>query len=690
MRRIELLSPAGGMEALRAAVQNGADAVYLGEKSFSARQNAENFDKENLCDAVKYAHQRGVKVYIAMNTLVSYREIKDFVKGVENAARSGADALIIQDFGAAEAARRVCPKMPIHASTQMSAHNEKDVEYLLKRGFSRIVLARELKKSEIEKIYTNTNASLEVFVHGALCVCASGQCLMSSFIGGRSGNRGRCAQPCRQMYSAEGKNGYWLSPRDLCLLDEISDLYETGVDSLKIEGRMKNPEYVASVTGMYRKYLDEPKKAKPEDIKELEKIFVRGDGFTKAYFAGVNTPQMMNYSLSNDGISYKGDKEALKRSALTFRDGVENKKTGVFAYLTIHENMPVSLVMSDGTLSATSEGKLPEPAVSLPMDKDKAESLVGKLGQTPFYLEHFECSLDDKLTVSAKDINALRRECANQLLELRGEPLKYELMPFGYDYTNRKREKAKIAVSVLTDEQLKGADGADYIYMPIDVFEKSEKKENYAVVLPKVTYDIDKYIERLKSSGAKKILASTYGTAKELMRSGFECIGDYGLNIYNPISANEYKNEGIKHITLSPELSCDDIRGITSNTDAVCEVLAYGRMMMMTSRACIIKGVRKKCSCDKPLVLRDKTGAEFLVYADKNEHINMIYNTAVTFMADKPQIIDTLGADVIRLVFTDEDKERVGEVISMYKGKTKAVLPKAFTRGYFSQARKNK
>ncbi len=290
MNKTELLSPAGGREAFIAAVQNGADAVYFGAKQFNARNSAENFEEPDMAEMVKYASVRGVKTYLTLNTLVSDREMPFFAESVEAAAKSGVSALIIQDLGGAKIAKEVCPELEIHASTQMSAHNEKDVSALLKYGFSRVVLARELKREEIKKIYMNTGAELEVFVHGALCVCVSGQCLMSSFIGGRSGNRGRCAQPCRKLYTADGKNGYFLSPRDLCLLDEIESLQEAGVKSLKIEGRMKSPEYVAAVTAMYRKYLDNPKRAEKSDIEELEKVFVRGDGFTKGYYSGLNAP----------------------------------------------------------------------------------------------------------------------------------------------------------------------------------------------------------------------------------------------------------------------------------------------------------------------------------------------------------------------------------------------------------------
>lgn len=690
MSKIELLSPAGGMEALHAAVQNGADAVYLGEKSFSARQSAENFGQSELKDAVRYAHERGSLVYLAMNTLVNKNELALFEKGVAMAADCGVDALIVQDFGCAEIARSICAELPIHASTQMSAHNEKDVEYLLKRGFSRVVLARELEIEEIEKIYKNTRASLEVFVHGALCVCVSGQCLMSSFIGGRSGNRGRCAQPCRQLYTAEGRKGYFLSPRDLCLIDELGALKNAGVDSLKIEGRMKSPEYVATVTGIYRKYLDNPKKVSKEDMAELERIFVRGDGFTKAYFAHVNTPEMMNYSISNDGISYRSDKEILKKAQSTYREGVENKKLPVTGYFRMRAMEEVILTLTDGINSVTKFGSIPEEAVNRALDEKEICERIGKLGQTPFVLDYLECDIDDNLTMSAKDINALRRNCTDELTALRGEVEKREVGSFEYSFPKRTRSSYDIAVSIIDENQLEGCNDADFVYMPLSVFEKVEKKDNYIVELPKVTYDVEAYIHRLKKCGAKKVAASTYGMAKALCAEGFECIGNYGLNIYNAVSACEYAKEGIGHITLSPELNADEIRTITDNTDAVCEVLAYGRQMMMVTRACIIKGVRKKCDCDRALKLIDKTGAGFLVYSDKNEHLNYIYNTAVTFMADKKNILNTLGADVIRLVFVDETKEKIADVIGMYRGTTEVEMPKSFTRGYFSNSGKNR
>ncbi len=685
---IELLSPAGGMEALRAAVQNGADAVYLGERSFSARKNAENFDDEGLKEAVKYSHTRGVKVYLAMNTLVKDREITAFEQGVNLAAESGVDALIIQDFGGAYIAKSVCPKMEIHASTQMSAHNEKDVLSLLERGFSRVVLARELKKQEIEKIYKNTGASLEVFVHGALCVCVSGQCLMSSFIGGRSGNRGECAQPCRQLYESSGKSGYFLSPKDICLLEDLSELERIGVDSLKIEGRMKRAEYVATVTGVYRKYLDNPGKIEKKDIDELKGIFVRGDDFTRGYFDNKNTPEIMNYHTSNDDISSKADKEVLKRAKMTYREGVENKKIPVSAFLSLKRGENAVLTLSDGENTAVIYGEKPQEAVNVPINEAAARERISKMGQTPYFVEQFDCEIDSSITMSAKDINTLRRDCTEKLSEMRTALGIPEIKEFEYDYKKSENKNVSIIASVLNEEQLEASEGADFVYMPLSLYEKVARLENYIPILPKVTYDVKRFTERLKKSGATRAVATTVGWIKALKDENIECIGDYGFNIFNSLSACEYKECGVKHLTLSPELNFGEIRDICKKTDADCEILAYGRMQMMTTRACIIKGIRGKCSCEKPLYLKDKKGANFFVSADTDEHLNMIYNTSPTFMADKIDLLKGTGCKYFRLVFTDEKADEVRKIIDMYKGERECEMPKSFTRGYFMNSKK--
>lgn len=690
MDSIELLSPAGGREAFVAAVQNGADAVYFGAKNFNARNGAENFDAAAMREAVSYASVRNVKTYLTLNTLVSDNELNDFYKTLEEAASCGVSGLIVQDLGGARIAKEVCPTIELHASTQMSAHNEKDVEALLQYGFSRVVLARELKRREIERIYKNTHAELEVFVHGALCICVSGQCLMSSFIGGRSGNRGSCAQPCRRLYTAEGKRGYFLSPRDLCLLDEIRSLKDAGVQSLKIEGRMKSPEYVAAVTAMYRKYIDDPHAAEEKDIEELEKVFVRGDGFTKGYYAGLNTPEIMNYDIANDNISQKADKDILKKAALTFRDGAENKKVPVDAFFTLKRGKKALLELTDGVNSVKVEGSSPENAVNVPLTYANAKERISKTGGTPYIIRSFGADIDDKITISAKEINALRRNAIELLTKKCGEIHPHAIFPLKIEKRYVKRENMYLAAQVMNKEQLKAAGGADMIYMPLTLYEKADIGVNSAVVLPKVIYDMESYIKRLKAARVKTVLASTIGTAQAVIEAGFECMGDFGLNVYNAVSAAEYSKMGLKGVTLSPECSVEAIRDITCSCTVPCEVMAYGRMMMMVTRACVIKGARRRCSCERPLVLKDRLGAEFLVYGDDTEHLNNIYNSAVTFTADKLGMLKSLNASGIRLTFTDESPEETKRIIAMYKGEAEPVLPQKYTRGYFAEKKHKK
>jgi len=317
--KVELLAPAGSPEAVRAAVENGADAVYLGGKQFNARQSAVNFDDEALQEAIKYAHVRGVNIYLAMNTLISDREMAEAVEYAGRAYLMGIDAIIVQDIGLAGILRRAVPDLPLHASTQMTVYNLEGVRVLENMGFKRVITARELSLEEIEHICSNTSMEIEVFAHGALCISYSGQCLMSSIIGCRSGNRGRCAQPCRLPYTLlpgkkepdalpgtvadpDRKSGYLLSPKDLCALGHLEKLIKAGVASLKIEGRLKSPEYVATVVRIYRKYIDSLKTPAPDDMLELSQIFNRG-GFTDAYLTGKKGPEMMCFDKpKNHGI----------------------------------------------------------------------------------------------------------------------------------------------------------------------------------------------------------------------------------------------------------------------------------------------------------------------------------------------------------------------------------------------------
>ena len=679
----ELLAPAGKWEALVAAVQNGADAVYLGEQSFSARKNAANFTWEEIGEAARYCHVRGVRVYLALNTLIAENELKMFEQSVKKASNAGVDALIIQDLGAAEIARSVCPDMPIHASTQMTASNLWDVKALMEKGFRRIVLSRELSEKEIRHIYDNTNAELEAFSHGALCISFSGKCLMSSFIGGRSGNRGMCAQPCRQCYVSGSKKGYLLSPRDLCLADDLEKMYSAGVRSFKIEGRMKSPEYVATVTGIYRKYLDSFAPLSGEDEKKLEKIFVRGDGFTKAYFAGKNTPEIMNYSISNDNLSSRADEEVLKEARASFREGLENKKIPVTAVLEIRYGKNSSLTLSDGNFTVTAAGAQGEQAQKIALSPERAEEQIGKMGQTPFKLQHFEFIADEGITLPISELNSLRRETALLLQNRRAETVIRQTHSFVYPAEKQMRNKKPyIAVQIRTEEQFKAAKEADRVLVPISLWDKIIPDKRCFVLLPEVVLDEKKIEKKLKAIPSfYGVYASTLGMVSLAKKQGRRVYADLGMNIYNSVSADCLKKD-CDGITLSVELSLGDIKAITRKTELPCEISCYGYQRVMTSRACLIRGITGKCDCTAPISITDKTGAQFTILGDEESHLNTVLNSRPTFMADKMKDVYKSGVDGVRLVFTTESKKEAEDVISMYSGKKEVIKPKLYTRGY--------
>jgi len=682
--KLELLAPAGKWESLVAAVQNGADAVYLGEQSFSARKNAANFTWEEIKNAVRYCHIRGVRVFLALNTLIGEEELPLFEKSVINAAESGVDALIIQDLGAAEIAKKVCPDMPIHASTQLTASNVCDVKALQENGFSRVVLSRELSEKEIKHIYTETDAEIEAFAHGALCISFSGKCLMSSFIGGRSGNRGMCAQPCRQEYSCGKNKGYLLSPRDLCLADDLKKMADAGVKSFKIEGRMKSPEYVATVTGVYRKYLDSFGKLSVDDEDKLKKIFVRGDGFTKAYFAEKNTPEIMNYTMNNDKISSRADEEILKEARASFREGVENKKISVDAALKIKYNCPSALTLFDGENKVTITGTEGEAAQRVALSRERAEEQIGKMGQTPFELRNFEFEADENITLPVSELNRLRRECAELLQDKRGEIVPRKTYPFEYP-TEKNKAKASpyISVEVMTKEQFAAAKEADRVLVPLSLWNDIVPDKRCFVVLPKVVLDEKSVEEKLsKIRQEYGVYASTPGMILLAKKQGRKVYADWSNNIYNSISANYYAKE-CDGITLSVELSLKEIKEIVRKTDSLVEIICHGYQTAMISRACLIRGITGKCDCTKPIRIKDKTGAEFTIIGDKDTHLNTVLNSRITFMADKVKDIKKSGINGIRLVFATESDKETKHAIAMYKGKTEVVKPSLFTRGYF-------
>ena len=423
---LEILSPAGSLDTLVCAVNNGADAVYIGGQSFSARKNAANFTNEEITSAVKYAHLYGRKVYVTVNTLVYDGELNDLYDFVAFLYEAGVDALIIQDLGVLSLVKKYFPDFEVHASTQMTIHNIEGARLAKEQGFSRVVLSRELTFGEIKAISDAVDIELEVFVHGALCMSYSGQCLMSSFIGARSGNRGDCAQPCRLPYtlvSDKGKilgesNKYLLSLKDLCLIDEIEELKNCNVKSLKIEGRMKSSEYVSLVTHMYDKYRNGGKVAK-EDYEALRNIFSRS-GFTKGYLSGDCGRGMLNYNANNDKVydNISADVHALAKELMK----VKPEPIICDARAKINLGRPMMLEVSAKGRTVSLTGEIPvEKAISVPLTEERIASQIAKSGSTAFEIGNIDIDLDSSVSLPIREINNLRREA----LEL----LKKELSP---------------------------------------------------------------------------------------------------------------------------------------------------------------------------------------------------------------------------------------------------------------------
>ena len=401
----ELLAPAGSILALKAAIEGGADAIYIGSTAFNARMKAKNFDEDDLRAGIELAHEYGVKVYVAANTLILDRELDEYLRAAERAYLLSADAMIIADIGAASEVKKRIP-IELHASTQLSGHNVDAARKLRDAGFSRMVLAREMPKDDIERFCKESPIESEVFVHGALCVCHSGQCLFSSIVGGRSGNRGECAQPCRLPYKSRNGRGesYPLSLKDLSLAEHITELCEMGVDSFKIEGRMKSPEYVRDVTARWRELIDAGRNADRRDMEYLASVFGRG-GHTDAYYVRKIDSKML-------GVRSESDK---KESASLVRFEGITRKIPIELHASVKRGEQSSLTARVGEKCVTAYGAIPEDARTAPISEETLRRNLSKLGETPYALKLLTCELDDGLMLPISAINALRRAAVEEL-----------------------------------------------------------------------------------------------------------------------------------------------------------------------------------------------------------------------------------------------------------------------------------
>ena len=768
MKDIELLAPVGSFEALKAAVQNGANAVYLGGKDFSARASANNFDREELKEAVRYAHIRDVQVFVTANTLIKQNEIHDFVQYAKFLYDIDVDAIILQDVGMARLIKKELPDFEIHASTQMVAHSLEDVKYLESIGFDRVVLAREVNVEEIKYICDNCDADIEVFVHGALCVCYSGQCLMSSMIGNRSGNRGRCAQPCRQKYELidvhtgeviDSNGDYLLSPRDLNTIEEIDKIMDAGVHSLKIEGRMKKPEYVATVIGSYRDAIEQYRTTNQlnisdETMSDLYTIFNRK--FTKGLVLGEVGKDVMNSEIPNnqglyigkvlehnkrtkrlkimlentlkkgDGINlgggtigriikngdihtvgYKGelieldfigeakrgqvvfktsDSELMDRVQATFQQDKELIKSNIDAQITIKLGQNPILILSDekGNVATIEGDKIVEGAMKVALSKEKVETQMQKLGNTPYVLRNLEIILDDNASLPVSILNQMRRDCIEFLdeerIKIKNRNHKNKILKYNPTKVNRDSSE-QIAVKVKNLEQLEGAlqCNVDIVYYEdvntldeaLKMGIKFSKKISYSA--PRIIRHKEyKQLEKAKQAGINSVQVGSWGALDYFKDEELNI--DYYLNAFNSETINHFKETGATNLCLSQELNIYEIKETLKYTDMKTECIVYGYTPLMITEYCPMGVIVRDCKKDKKVSKCKESTYALKDFKDEKYRITQdifcrstIYNSNVTCMLDNLYELNEVGINILRLDFTLEDGETVKKVIQAYQ-----------------------
>lgn len=684
---IELLAPAGSWESLTAAVQSGADAVYLGGDCFSARQGADNFSAEQLERAVEYCRLYGVKVHTAVNTLVKEKELEKLVAYIYQLARIGVDAVIVQDMGAAQMFRQIVPDMPLHASTQMTVTSVDGVRALEDLGFERVVLARELSKDEIARICRETNAEIEVFCHGALCMCYSGQCLMSSMIGGRSGNRGRCAQPCRLPYTLleNGKaaaDGYLLSMKDLSLIDELKTLKKIGVTSLKIEGRLKRSEYVAAVVGLYRKYLDSGGPVAEKDRQELLNAFNRS-GFTKGYFSSQKGKMMMSQKTPGNVAEEKFSDEVYRR----VRPDADIRKIPVRMSFSLRADETCSLAVSDGRNCVRIQGtQKSETARTRPLDAERIRAQLAKTGGTPFSAEQIHVNMEDGLALPVSELNYVRRAALDALAAHRRKRKAYPTLPYKMRQMRRAYDGLpELTVQVETMEQLRAA--ARYsiamLYVPYRLYHQALTllpPTKVAVVLPDITKnDMPQYTD------AEIVLARN--TAQLCQYADRRIYGDFRLNVYNSLAARFFC--GLEAVTASPELNLKEIRALTEHTETPVEAIVYGQLPLMLTENCPIRSSCGKCGSNgRTYALKDRRGEIFPLMCGEG-CVSVLLNGKRIFMADRFE--DLLAAKInrARLLFTVENFSECDTIMNIYERAVRGeqvqnpFASDDFTRGHF-------
>lgn len=677
----ELLAPAGNIESLTAALRCGADAVYIGPKNYSARQNASNFDLDEIKEASRLCHLYGSRLYLAVNTLILDSQLDDFISDIKKYAQCSPDAFIVQDPGAAYIIKNTLPDMKIHASTQMTIHTPHGAKFAESIGFSRVVISREAS-SEMIKSISSLGTETEVFVHGALCMSVSGQCYMSAMIGSRSANRGLCAQSCRLPFSALGNmNDHCLSLKDLALANHIDELRRSGVSSLKIEGRMKRPEYVACAVTAYRNALD----GIPFDMDTLKAAFSRS-GFTDGYFIS-KKEKMFGMREKDDVLSTASVLPELKKLYQK-----ERKISGLSYKVKIKQNKPIEITaFDDDGYSSSFSGVIPEAAVNRPTEKTGVENQLSKLGQTIYEYKKADIEIDDGLSVPASEINRLRRETVEELYRKRT----YVPAPEIVDSFSKKDFIKKIDLSDKKPMLRIRAENPDILKIFDDILHCSDKiilpmktvssnaealasyRDSIIIEPPRFLFNEPECLEKLKdlkSKGFSHLMCSNVSYVSSGKELGFILHGDFGLNITNSASMKLFANKDLADAAVSFEPKLSSTSKLSRHLPF--GIIAYGKLPLMLTINCPIKNQTGCGSCRH--IITDRTGRDFTVRCING--YTEIFNPDKLYLADK--ISELSSFDFIELFFTDESPEQTMKIIKEYLNGVNSAPP-GITRGLY-------
>lgn len=679
-KHAEILAPAGGEAQLRAAVLCGADAVYLGLRGFNARAGAENFDENALPQTVGWCHARGVRVYVTLNTLVTDRELPQWLHSLDAVAAAGVDGVLVQDLGLAKIIRQRYPTLPLHASTQMTIHNLAGARLLEEMGFAQVVLARELSKEEIAAICAGTSMRCEVFVHGALCMSVSGQCYLSSVLGERSGNRGRCAQPCRLDFKSHGR-GYALSLKDLTLTDRLRELEALGVASFKIEGRLKRPEYVAAAVTACRQSLA----GEVPDLETLRSVFSRS-GFTDGYYTARRDLTMFGTRTREDAAAAAA--VLGKLSALTRN---EVGRLPVDMVLTMAPGEPATLAVTDGTHRVEVAGEVPQTALTRPTDEELAHRALEKCGGTPFYLQNLTCHIGEGLMLPLSALNRLRAAALTALAEARSVVVPYPQAPAAAGEpagrarpTGAPRLGCRLAAAAQMTPAIRRGGGR----LSLPLHELAERPELLEACGPRLAAELPAFcapqqeeavmraLRKLKEQGLTAALCGNLGSLLMAREAGLRIVGDYGLNIINSPAAQQAAALGCDEITLSFECERNAARNIHSPVPI--GVIAYGRLPLMLLRNCPGKTAAGCGDCRGINHITDRRGEDFPLQCQNRQYTHLL-NPRPLFLSDRLPEWDF--CDFLTLRFTTETPSECDEVLKMYQ--TGAAPAGSFTRGLY-------